>query len=327
MSIHLLYHVVRGEQGMGMDVSPGNTIVRVLPGGQAEADGLMRAGDVILAVDRCVVDGPGDRSKSHGWPGDRSLEPRHQLGALLREAERCELLVRREDPALARRLRRLGHGPPPFAAPPAGAAPPPSGPAFRLLTIPVGGETGCLGIELSGGAICAVRGLAKRDGLCRMGDLIIAVDGVDVTARSIEIEVSEPVIPAGLYLAEAVDGVDVAARSDEIGPEVSEPIIPAAIYIAVAVDGVDATARSAVVVTARSAEIGPEVSKPVVSGTGSYRATLRRDVPRFGPRYASQFYRLRCGHSGRRADNYRAICRRHATCSDRSMQPSHRSAA
>lgn len=183
-----------------MDVSPNNAIVRVVPGGQAEADGLMRAGDVILAVDGwAVASGPCDRGKS--------------LSAQLRGAARRELLVRRDDPALAHRLRKLGHGPSPFGAPPAGAAPSPSSPAFRMLAIPVGGGVGSPGIELSGGAICLLRGQAKRDNLCRLGDLVVAVDGVDVTARSNDLgpEVSAPIIAAAPFIPAAAPVVATAA--------------------------------------------------------------------------------------------------------------------
>ena len=53
--------VRRGKTGLGIDVSETNTIVRLLPGGAAEADALLqqaamkqqclKAGDVVLAVD------------------------------------------------------------------------------------------------------------------------------------------------------------------------------------------------------------------------------------------------------------------------------------
>jgi hypothetical protein len=187
-AVHVLYDVLRGADGMGMDVSSGNVIVRVVPGGQAEADGLMREGDVILAVDGCVV------AAGRGTRGKR-------LGGQLRGAERREVLVRRDDPALAQRLRKLGYGASPFAAPPSGAEP--LRPAFRLLTIPVGGAADGPGIELNGGAICLLRGRARRDGLCRLGDVVVAVDGRDVSAISTEHEpqVCAPVVAAALCMA------------------------------------------------------------------------------------------------------------------------------
>ena len=43
--------VRRGETGLGIDVSERNVILRVLPGSLAAADGVLRAGDVIVAVD------------------------------------------------------------------------------------------------------------------------------------------------------------------------------------------------------------------------------------------------------------------------------------
>ena len=43
--------VRRGESGLGIDVSERNVILRVLPHSLAAADGVLREGDIIVAVD------------------------------------------------------------------------------------------------------------------------------------------------------------------------------------------------------------------------------------------------------------------------------------
>ena len=47
----LVYTLRRGANGLGIDVDTTNTIVVLLPAGQASADGAAAVGDVVLGID------------------------------------------------------------------------------------------------------------------------------------------------------------------------------------------------------------------------------------------------------------------------------------
>lgn len=57
MGLWIRYRLLRGPRGLGIDVDGDNTILEILPNGQAAADGLARAGDMIEAVDGRLLAG------------------------------------------------------------------------------------------------------------------------------------------------------------------------------------------------------------------------------------------------------------------------------
>ena len=57
--MRLLYKLVRGECGFGIDIDSANRIVKVHAAGKADLDGLAREGDKVVAVDGVAPCPPG----------------------------------------------------------------------------------------------------------------------------------------------------------------------------------------------------------------------------------------------------------------------------
>ena len=71
--MRLTYTLRRGAHGLGIDVGPRHEIVEVVASGQAEADGIVRVGDVIEAVDGVAL-GAGCGMAEAMVPGRASYE-------------------------------------------------------------------------------------------------------------------------------------------------------------------------------------------------------------------------------------------------------------
>ena len=148
--MNLIIQLRRGASGLGVELDAKNKVVGLITGGQAEADGLVKINDAVVAVDGVVL-------------GAKRLPEVLAPGRPL-----YELRVRRDDPLVEAQLAAA------VAAHGGDAAAP-----RRLLEVRV--RRGRDGLGLTMGAASLVQRVAPgspaaEDGALRQGDLVVAVD-------------------------------------------------------------------------------------------------------------------------------------------------------
>ena len=160
----LRLRITRGVGGgLGFATDKRNLVKQLLSGGQAEADGLLRLGDEVLAL--------------NGEPlGDRPLQE-----VMLPGEASYELIVQRDDPTLATSVQRLL---PDSEAAEAAAA----GAPLRLLRLRLARGARGLGLDVSGLNVLkrVVPGsAAEATGEWREGDVIVSVNGLELGAAKL----------------------------------------------------------------------------------------------------------------------------------------------
>ena len=132
-------------------MSPDLTIIHVVPGGQAELDGLAQPQDRILAVDGQIAMGC-------------------QLGSLLKAGAFSyvfEVLRRAPPDNFVARITQMSLGHHKTAV-------------YSLMKLPVRRGPNGLGVEMQGAVCRKVEDTAAEDGLLKPGDMVVEVDAKPV---------------------------------------------------------------------------------------------------------------------------------------------------
>lgn len=183
--------VSRGPKGLGLAVNQRNLVIEITPGGQADADGLLAVGDVVLAVDGVLLEKPMAQVMRHG-------------------AKSYELLVQRNCPEFEVSIDRTLPTSPLREAATHGV--------LKLLNLTVVRDENGLGLDMSGfNVLKAVvpGGSAERCGGWEAGDMVVAVNGIKLAGRRLV-----DVLPRGhsQYTFSVLRVAELKASLPSVGP-------------------------------------------------------------------------------------------------------------